>query len=319
MNSAPPDLSRFAINQITTPKWSLPQAIEGYARHGVRGIAVWRHFLEDYGVAAAARHLRQADMWVASLCTSAWVNERDPQAYRQAIDANRRILEAAAEIGAPCVVMVVGGLPAGDKDIDGQRARVRDALFELALHAAATGVKLGLEPLHPMYAGDRSVLNLISVANDLCDELGDVAALVADVYHCWWDPAFASELRRAGPDRIITFHYCDWLVPTRNLRDRGMVGDGVVEIPRVRAWLDDIGYQGPFELEIFSELDWWTRPPDETVRIGIERCAPYIGPLQAKDVRETICLTRRALLSLRAARAASGRPRPAVSPRAART
>ncbi|MBV9633306.1 MAG: sugar phosphate isomerase/epimerase [Methylobacteriaceae bacterium] len=282
MSFAAEDLSRFAINQITTPKWSLPEAIEGYARHGLHGIAVWRHFLNDYDVSAAARHLRQADMWVASLCTSAWVNELDSEAFRRAIEANKRILDAAAKIGASCLVMVIGGLAHGDKDIAGQRSRVRDALFELAPHAAARGVKLGLKPLHPMYAADRSVLNLISGANDLCDELGDAAALVVDVYHCWWDPAFESELRRAGRDRIITFHYCDWLVLTRNLRDRGMVGDGVVDFPRIRGWLDDLGYEGPFELEIFSELDWWTRDPDEAVRIGIERCAPYIGPLRPK-------------------------------------
>ncbi len=274
-----PDLRRFAINEITTPKWSLPQAIEGYARRDVHGIAVWRHFLADYGVDAAARHLRQADMWVASLCTSAWLNFVDKSSFDKAVDENRRILDDAATIGAPCVVMVVGGLPGGDKDIAAQRGRVRDALFQLAPHAEAVGVKLGLEPLHPMYAGDRSVLNLITDAYDLCDELGNAAALVPDIYHCWWDPAFEPQLRRAGKERIVTFHYCDWLVPTRNLRDRGMVGDGVVDIVRVRGWLDGIGYEGPFELELFSELDWWERDPDETVRIAVERCAPFVGPV----------------------------------------
>jgi sugar phosphate isomerase/epimerase len=281
MTAGTPDLTRFAINQITTPKWTMPQAIEGYARQGVHGMAVWRHFLDDYGVGTTVRHLRQADMWVASLCTSAWMNEVEPQAFRRTIEANRRIIDDAAEIGAPCVVMVVGGLPRGDKDIAAQRARVRDALAELAPHAASAGVKLGLEPLHPMYAGDRSVLNLIGGCNDLCDELGRPSALVADAYHCWWDPAFEAELRRAGPERIVTFHLCDWLLPTRNLRDRGMVGDGIIDIGRIRGWLDDIGYGGPFELELFSELDWWECDPEETVRIGIERCAPYVGPLPA--------------------------------------
>ena len=154
---------------------------------------------------------------------------------------------------------------------------MRDALFTLLPHAREVGVKLGLEPLHPMYAGDRSVLNSITVANDLCDELGDGVGLVPDVYHCWWDPAFEAQIRRAGRERIITFHYCDWLVPTRNLRDRGMVGDGVIDIPRIKGWLDDIGYEGPFELEIFSELDWWERPSEETVRVAIERCGPHVG------------------------------------------
>lgn len=273
------DLSRFAINQITTPKWSMPEAIEGYAAQGVHGIAVWRHFLDDYGMAETVRHLRQADMWVASLCTSAWVNETDPARLRAAIDKNRAIIDQAAEIGAPCVVMVVGGLPEGSKDLPGQRKRIRDVLAELAPHARDSGVSLGLEPLHPMYCGDRSAMNLITECNDMIDGLGDDAAsLVPDVYHCWWDPAFERELRRAGPKRIKTFHLCDWLVPTRNLRDRGMVGDGVADIAAMRGWLDDIGYDGPFEIELFSELDWWERDPAETVRISIERCGPLVGP-----------------------------------------
>ncbi|MBN3787317.1 sugar phosphate isomerase/epimerase family protein [Burkholderia sp. Ac-20353] len=271
------DLSRFAINQITTPTWSMPAAIDGYARQGVHGIAVWRKYLEEYGVAETRSALRAHDMWVASLCTSEWFNGDSKHDMLRSIDTNRRLIDHAAEIGAPCLMMVVGGV-SSDKDIAGQRARVRDALFELLPHARQSGVKLGLEPLHPMYAGDRSVLNSIRQANDLCDELGDGAALVADVYHCWWDPEFESELRRAGPARIPTFHYCDWLVPTRNLRDRGMVGDGVIDIPRIKGWLDDIGYDGPFELEIFSELDWWQRDPEETVRIAIERCGPHVGP-----------------------------------------
>ncbi|MEK6420860.1 MAG: sugar phosphate isomerase/epimerase family protein [Burkholderia gladioli] len=274
------DLSRFAINQITTPSWSMPEALEGYKRQGIDGIAVWRNFLEDYGVAKTAKHIRDLGMWVPSLCTSEWLNTAVAGDMRDAIDTNRRLLDAAAEIGAACLMMVVGGMPPDSKDIAGQRARVRDALFELLPHARETGVKLGLEPLHPMYAGDRSVLNSIRVANDLCDELGEGAALVPDVYHCWWDPAFEAELRRAGPDRIITFHYCDWCVPTRNLRDRAMVGDGVIDIPAIKRLLDDIGYAGPFELEIFSELDWWQRPPDETVRVAIERCGPHVRPLQ---------------------------------------
>lgn len=277
------DLSRFAINQITTPTWTMPQAIDGYARHGVSGIAVWRNFMDDYGVAQTARHLTDAGMWVASLCTSAWFN--DPLSVggmKKGIDNNKRILEQAAEIGAPSVVMVVGSMREGDKDIAAHRASIHEALFELAPFADSVGVKLGLEPLHPMYAGNRSVLNRIKDAVDWCDALGDSAALVPDTYHCWWDPDFEAELRRAGKDRITTFHLCDWLAETRNLRDRGMVGDGVIDFHHIRQMLDEIGYQGPFELELFSELDWWKRDPDETVRIGIERCAPYVSSLISK-------------------------------------
>lgn len=276
------DLSRFAINQITTRDWTMAEAIEGYAAQGVGGIAAWVGHMDAYGVDRTARHIRDAGLWVASLCTGAWMNADSREGFLASLDENRRRLDAAATIGAPCVVMVVGGVRS-DKDIADQRERVREGLHALAPHAEAVGVKLGLEPLHPMYAGDRSVLNRIKDANDLIDELGDKAAgLVPDVYHCWWDPDFEPELRRAGKDRILTFHYCDWLVPTRTLCDRGMVGDGVVDIPRVRGWLDDIGYENCFELELFSELDWWKRPGAETVRVGIERCAPFVGALKEK-------------------------------------
>ncbi len=274
------DLTRFAINQITTKSWSMPEAIEGYRAQGVAGIACWRQYLDDYGVKETARHLKDADMWVASLCTSAWFDAEDAAGMAKAIDANRALLDAGAAIGAPCLVMVVGGLPKGSKDLRGHRARVTEALHTLSSHARETGVKLGIEPLHPMYCGDRSVINTIASANDLCDELGAAATLVPDVYHCWWDPAFRSELRRAGPNGFQTFHLCDWLRPTRNLFDRGMVGDGIVDIGAIRGWLDEIGYNGVFELEIFSELDWWQRPGEETVRIAIERCAPFVGPLK---------------------------------------
>lgn len=274
------NLSRFAINQITTKAWSMPEAIEGYRAQGVTGIACWRQYLDSYGVRETARHLKDAGMWVASLCTSAWFDAPDAAGMAQCIEANRRLLDAGAEIGAPSLVMVVGGLPAGSRDLAGHRARVTEALHQLKDHALATGVRLGIEPLHPMYCGDRSVINTIAQANDLIEALGPAATLVPDVYHCWWDPAFRSELQRAGKDGFQTFHLCDWLRPTRNLFDRGMVGDGIIDIAEIRGWLDEIGYRGVFELEIFSELDWWQRPGAETVRIAIERCAPFVAPLK---------------------------------------
>jgi sugar phosphate isomerase/epimerase len=274
------DLSRFAINQITTPKWSMAEAIEGYSRRGISGIAVWRKYLDAYGVQRTARHLSDAGMWVASLCTTSWMNQPDAAGFRAAVEENIRLVEAAAAIGAPCVVVVTGGLPSGERDVVGFRARIMSALEELAPHARASGVKLGIEPLHPMYAGDRSVVNTCAQANAIIGKLGDEASgLVADLYHCWWDPQFEAELVRAGPDRILTFHLCDWLVPTRSFFDRGMPGDGVIDLARHREVLDLIGYKGPFELELFSDLDWWERDPEETVRIAIERCGPLVGSL----------------------------------------
>ncbi|MDX3975371.1 sugar phosphate isomerase/epimerase family protein [Shinella sp.] len=275
------DLSRFAINQITTRAWSMPQAIDGYGRHGVNGIAVWRDKMYDYGVRQTARHLKDAGMWIPCFCATAWMNQTDDALFRNTLEENRQVLHDAAEIGAPNVVFVTGGPPSGTKDIEGFRLRMRDVLGELAETARAVGIKIGIEPIHPMYAGDRHVINTMRQTNDLIDEFGDVLGIIADVYHCWWDPDFESELRRAGPDRILTFHYCDWLVPTRSWFDRGMVGDGIIDIGRYKRILDEIGYTGPFELEIFSDLDWWQRDPDETVRIGIERCAPFVATREA--------------------------------------
>lgn len=276
------DLSRFALNQITTPKWSMGEAIEGLVRHGIPGIGAWRHFIDDYGTQRTAQHLKEAGLKVACLCTGAWFNASDETGLSSAIDDNRAILDQAAEIGSPCVVMVVGGLPEGSKDLAGQRQRVRDCLAVLQSHAVSVGVAMGLEPLHPMYAADRSCLNTLKQANDLCDELGEGFSTVVDVYHCWWDPELKAEITRGGGKRVSTFHICDWRVPTRNMRDRAMVGDGVADIAAIRSWLDDVEYDGPIELELFSELDWWQRDPDEVVKIAIERCAPFVGPRQER-------------------------------------
>lgn len=270
-------LARFALNQITTPTWSLAETIEACARHGVGGLGVWRDKVEAYGVDRAARHLREAGRFAACLCTGAWLDATEPAALRRQMAENAALLEMAATVGAPCLVMVVGGLPVGCKDIGGHRERIADLLCELAPTARALGVRLGIEPLHPMYAAERCCISTLEQANDLCERIGDAAAIVADVYHCWWDPHFERELRRAGPSRIVTFHYCDWRVPTRNLRDRAMPGDGVIDLARIRGWLDDMGYTGPFELELFSELDWWQRDPEETLKIGIERCTPLVS------------------------------------------
>ena len=274
-----PDLSRFAINQITTRDWTLAEAVDGYARAGVAGIGVWVPYVDAIGIAAAARLIRDAGLFVPCLCTTAWMNLADPAAYRAALDENRRRLDMAAEIGATTLVVVPGGLATGERDLVTARARVADALAELLPRARAAGVALGLEPLHPMYAADRSCLSTFAQCLSLCDALGEGAGIVADVYHCWWDPDFASGLERAGPDRILTFHLCDWLVPTRDLyQDRGMVGDGVIDIAGCREVLDRIGYDGPFEIEVFSKLDWWLRDGAETTHVAVERCAPFVGP-----------------------------------------
>ena len=266
---------RFAINQITTPSLSCGEAIDLYARHDVHGIAYWvDHVRNSGGAEAVARHARDAGTYAASLCTGAWMTEGS---LEDAIDENKSRLDMAAELGAPVLVMVVGGASATVRDISADRARVAEGLDELKDHAAAIGVSIGLEPLHPMYAASRSVLNSYAQCHDLMEEIGNSASLVPDIYHCWWDPEFMNGLRRTDPRRISTFHLCDWLADTRNFRDRGMVGDGVADIDGALGVLAEIGYQGDFELEIFSELDWWKRDPEEVVRIAADRCLPLLA------------------------------------------
>ena len=201
-----------------------------------------------------------------------------------ALDDNKRAVDEALTLEAPCLVLVVGGLPkdAGgriaSKDLPGARAMVRDGIGELLEYARPAGMPLAIEPLHPMYAADRACVNTMAHANDLCDELspGGNAGLgiAVDVYHVWWDPDLKREIERAGghAGRLLAFHLCDWLVPTTDLLlDRGMMGDGVIDLPLIRSWMEGAGYRGPHEVEIFSERNWWKRDPDEVLATCVER------------------------------------------------
>jgi sugar phosphate isomerase/epimerase len=197
----------------------------------------------------------------------------DAAGRQAAIDDNRRAIDDAATIGAACLVLVAGGLPSASKDIAGARAQVRDGIGAVLDHARSSKVPLAIEPLHPAYAADRSCVNTLGHANDLCDDLGEGVGIALDVYHVWWDPYLETEIRRAGRTRLLAFHVCDWLVPTRDiLLDRGMMGDGVIDIPHVRSLVEAEGFDGLTEVEIFSSLDWWKRDPDEVLKVMVERC-----------------------------------------------
>jgi len=200
----------------------------------------------------------------------------DPAGRRAAIDENRRALEEAYRLQAQCLILVAGGLPDGSKDIAGARMQIQDGIAALLPLARQARIPLAIEPLHPMYAADRACINTLSQALDLCDALdppGEGGLGVAvDVYHVWWDPELELQIARAGKARLLAFHICDWLVPTRDLlSDRGMMGDGVIDIPRIRSFLERAGYAGMHEVEIFSELDWWQRDPDEVLETCKDR------------------------------------------------
>ncbi|MBL6929600.1 MAG: sugar phosphate isomerase/epimerase [Rhodospirillales bacterium] len=265
----------LSINQATTRKqWTLRQAIEGYARHDVRGIAVWRDKLDECGVDEAARLLSDHGMAVTGLCRGGMFPAADKAGLQAAIDDNLRAVDEAVAIGAQCLVLVCGGLPDESKDIVGARAMIRDGIAAIAPHARAAGMPLAIEPLHPMYAADRACINSMEQANDLCDELGAGVGIAVDVYHVWWDPYLKREIDRAAkadPQRLLAFHICDWLSPTTDiLVDRGMMGDGVIDITEFRSMMEDVGYEGYAEVEIFSTR-WWNTDPDEVVVTCIER------------------------------------------------
>ena len=263
-----PDLARLALNTVTVrDQWTLAQCIEGCARHGIRWIEPWRDKIAEYGLANAAQHLRDAGLSVSAVCRGGLFTTGD---YQAVLEDNRRAIDEAAALGAKSLVIVAGGLPAGSRDLPAARRVVAGALAELTPYARAAGVTLALEPLHPMTCADRCVISTIAQALAFAQSLGTEVWLALDVYHIWWDPALESSIAAAA-GRIAAFHVCDWLVPTRDtVFDRGMMGDGVIDIPRIRDLVESAGYTGTISVEILSH-DWWKRDPDEVLRIATER------------------------------------------------
>jgi sugar phosphate isomerase/epimerase len=269
------DRSLLSINSMTVKPWSLEQLVEGCARAGISAISPWRDIVQACGLERAAKLIRTHGMTVTGLCRGGMFPAADAAGRRAALDDNRRAVDEAAAIGAQCLVLVVGGLPKGSRDIADARRQVRDGLLALLPHARQAGVPLAIEPLHPMYAADRACVNTLAQANDMCDALGEGVGVAVDVYHLWWDPQLEREIARAGRHRrILGFHVCDWLVPTSDmLLDRGMMGDGIIDIPRIRGWVEAAGYDGCVEVEIFSASNWWKRDPDDVLRVVSERYA----------------------------------------------
>jgi sugar phosphate isomerase/epimerase len=255
----------LSLNGATVRRqWNLAQIIDGCARHGIRGISPWRDQVAQMGLAQAASSIGSKDLKVTGLCRGGFFTAKD---WR---DDNRRAIEEAHTLGAKCLVLVVGGLPAGSRDLRGARDRVKDGIAAILPEARAAGVPLAIEPLHPMQAAERACVNTLEQALDLCDALGEGVGVAVDVYHVWWDPKLESQVERAG-NRILAYHICDWLVPTKDLlNDRGMMGDGVIDLPLIRSWVERAGYTGLQEVEIFSE-HWWARDADEVLKTCVER------------------------------------------------
>ena len=273
-------LDLCSINTATLGhREKISTVIDAAARHGYGAICPWRRDLQDENVAAIARQIRDARLTVSGYCRSTYFPARTRQELEANIADNIKAVTDAATLGAACFVLVVGSLPEGSRDLTAARAQVDDGVLRLLEHAKKVGIRLALEPLHPMYAGDRSCLNTLQQALDLAEKIEPDSpslpslGVAVDVYHVWWDPDLAREITRAGKaNRLFGYHVCDWLVPTRDLlTDRGMMGDGVIDLRMIRALMESANYNGPVEVEIFSSLDWWKRPMNDVLAICSER------------------------------------------------
>ena len=259
------DLSRLSVNQITTQRWSLREAVEGCARAGIPAIGLWREKVAEAGLKESAQLVRATGLRVSCYCRGGWFAAAMAAERQRRLDDNRRAIDEAAALDAELLVLVCG--PAPGRDLVAGRALVAEGIAAIAPYAQQRGVRLGIEPLHPMYAAERSVVVTLAQALDIAAPFDpSVVGVLVDVYHLWWDPELYAQIRRAS-QRIFGFHVSDWLVPTPDfLYGRGMMGDGVIEVRRIRSAVDETGYSGFIEVEIFNRA-LWERPGDEVLAL----------------------------------------------------
>lgn len=272
-----PRLARLSLNQRTTASWDVGQAVAGCVRAGLPAIGLWREPVQEIGVHRAARLVADAGLRVSSLCRGGFLTAEDGGARARAIEDNLRAIDEAAALGTTCLVMVVGGLPEGSRDLPGARARVAEGIAELAPHAAAAGVRLALEPMHPIYCADRGVLSTLDQSLDLAEQFPpEQVGVVVDAFHVWWDPGVLQAIARAGA-RIASFQVCDWItpLPPDALLSRGMMGDGHVDFRALRRAVERAGYTGDVEVEIFN-ADVWAADPDDVVDTMARRYVEHV-------------------------------------------
>lgn len=273
------DLSKLAINQITNDPVDTRELLEIYSQLNVPSISPWRSKFEEHGISTSEfnKLKDETGIKVNGVCVCGAYGSKGKEGRQDQIDDNKRTIDFAAEIGSPSVVTLAGGLLANSKDLEYSRKFNFDALSEVLDYARKVGVTLGMEPLHPMYTPDWSVVVGIKEANDWCDRLGEGIGIVVDAYHTWWDPELEQEIERAGKhDRIVAAHVNDWLVPTKDiLLDRGLMGDGVIDIPKIRGWLENAGFEGSYEVEIFSN-DLWKMDQTEYVKLIKQKFQQYV-------------------------------------------
>lgn len=253
----PPPLSKLCIHTITTKPWRIEEAAKEFASAGVKGITVWRDALEGRNSKQTGQLLREHDLTIVSLCRSGFFPSKEASKRKIAIDDNRRAIAEAAELGTSMIVLVCGADPC--QSLEDSRKQIHDGIATVLPDAGAAGIKLAIEPLHPMYADTRSAINTLAQANEMAEDLNSPwVGVVVDVYHLWWDPLLESEIKRCGENgHLFAFHICDWKVPTNDLLlDRGIMGEGCIPVKKIRSWVEATGFNGFNEVEIFS-TDYW--------------------------------------------------------------
>jgi sugar phosphate isomerase/epimerase len=253
------DLSKLCVHTLTTKPWGIEECVKNYSKAGIHGITIWRNVLENRNLTAIKSLLDDHGMTVVSLCRGGFFPSIDASKRKLAIDDNLLAIEQAAAVGAPLIVLVCGA--DGHQSLAKSREQIAEGIMQLLPVAQSAGVKLAIEPLHPMYAGDRSAINTLKQANEMAEMINsDYVGVAVDVYHLWWDDTLQCEIKRcAAHNKLFAFHVCDWNVPTVDfLNDRGLMGDGCINIPEIRGWVEDTGFKGFNEVEIFSDKYWAT-------------------------------------------------------------
>jgi len=251
------DLSQLCIHTITTKPWSIEEAARNFSAEGVKGITVWRDALTGRDIRKTGELLRSYGLQIVSLCRGGFFPYKDAAKRKAAIDDNRKAIEEASALGAPLIVLVCGADPV--QSLEDSRKQIQDGIATIIPDAMASGIKLAIEPLHPMYADTRSAINTLKQANDMASALNSpLVGVAVDVYHLWWDPALEQEIKRCGEnDHLFAFHICDWNSPTIDLlNDRGIMGDGCIPVNKIRSWVEATGFNGFYEVEIFSNKYW---------------------------------------------------------------
>lgn len=275
-------LNTATVRQSSGKDWPLDQIIQACAAHGIRAISPWRDQVAAVGIDKIAALLRSTGITLSGYCRGGFYPAADAAGRQAALQDTIRAIDEAKLLGAPCLVLVVGALPgalAGKAlytDISRARSEVFDGIAASLEYARSVQMPLAIEPLHPMQAAERACVNTLEQALDICDALDPARTgalgVAVDAYHVWWDPKLQTQIERAGRQRLLAWHVCDWLTPTRDLlNDRGMMGDGVIELRKIRGWMEAAGYSGFSEVEIFSNQDWWQRPGNEVLATCIAR------------------------------------------------